>query len=432
MATKKRRSTRHDIDLRPKGWFVMGDNIQRNIRDKEESFFVRAPRLLKTISEAGPEQVALKNTARNTLFRLVAGEKRAIKAAKMELLGGKAKLSLKGRDLIAFKALEKREARIERLKATAKSAKRVKPTAPVVKTRSSAETGYLSTSQLIERAKEKGYLINRGKLEQIRDKERNPNRPKGWLFPEEKLHRIIADSSATLITPRGYFTAKDLMSLAKKQGLKITAIQIRKKIDYMWHNEELAKKQGRNRIEGKWYSYNPPIKGLARDIVNRKHQWIYPQEFANLMLKEARLRKKVPDLLKKGELIPFSQLAKELGVTVSYLYRRQVPRTRIGQNTYVPKADAVIARKRFEERGGKLPKIKQRTRKQRAAAGKNFAKNQMKEEIEYWLEDVLPTITSDIIQERIRKLVLKNSRLSYQQFRKEIFPKLNKLLEGRV
>ncbi len=210
--------------------------------------------------------------------------------------------------------------------------------------------GFVSPIQFCEMAKKRGFEVNPRTLSIYASRGTVPfarhiqGRKKGLIFPTANFNEILRAVPKKAIMPEGSFTKFALQKYAKSKGFCIRPADVDTKIKHI--------------IAGK----EPAPQGLARDQSDSWHRFIIPKEMVQQLLKEAKHRKNLPNLLESGKLIPLQKLAEGLGLKPRSLNPRlDIKKIRIAQGIYVTRAEA----KRFKEKylAPKTPKKRKRVLK---------------------------------------------------------------------
>ena len=212
----------------------------------------------------------------------------------------------------------------------------------------------MTQGDIAKKARAKGYEVDPKTLGAMAQKglipfaKKNPH-TRGLIFPKEKFMEVLKAAKKSAVLRKGSFTKYGLVQEAKRRGLTIEAADIDTHLKRIKAGKE------------------PMPKGLATDLFHSKRRLIIPKKFAQQLLKEAEIRKRLPQLLKQGKLIPISRLATELGLSKRSLHpRKDLKKIRIGNGLYVTKAEAIRFKKHYLSKVRHGPKTRGIARKRKA------------------------------------------------------------------
>jgi len=222
--------------------------------------------------------------------------------------------------------------------------------------------------------------------------------------------------------PKGKFLTSDIVRMAKEKGLSINTNHVTERL--------------RRIRDGKL----PMPKGLEQDKSRTGHPFFFPKSFANSLLSEARRRKYLPALLESGRILPLAGFASQLGLQGRALLRYskagKFSTVMISGKHYVKAREAERFKKWYKEnvagtassKGGKY-------RVQGGAPnGRKMSRKKIDplvaKEVEWWLKEMLPLVTSSQKRDFMRRVVEGNRSLPYEEFRTRISPKIRKMFEG--
>jgi len=193
--------------------------------------------------------------------------------------------------------------------------------------RKAGRRGFLNSTQVCAIARAHGFAMKERTLRVAAASGRVPFAGKHggreWLFPERKIIPILASAPKSAIIPREYLTRHALMRRAKKMGLTIHQQVIDQELEKMWSGKE------------------PAPAGIARSLWGHGRPFLLPEKFANQMIREAVLRKRLPELLASGGLVPLLSIGRGLGLSgVALNARRDIEKIRIGGAIYVTGSEA--------------------------------------------------------------------------------------------
>ncbi len=273
-----------------------------------------------------------------------------------------------------------------------------------------APSGFLTKNGVAAWAKARGIYINPRTLSLMAHKGKIPHaqpipgRKRGRMFPDErkKLEQVVAACPKRTITAEQSFSTHQVLKLAQEKKLPLCLAEIQ------------------NRIKIIQAGKLPWPAGLKRDELDPRKRWILPKSFVDSVLAEAKLRKDLTEMLKAGELVPLSLLAKQLGFAEKSLHPRQdIEKIRIGPRLFVSRAEAERLKKEYEaKRKGEIPSISISTK----------VDYRTKKEIAWWLKNMIPRVRDKKKRSEIISLLENGKNYPYALFRGAIMTKINEIL----